>query len=93
MPNAVANRALIAFGKESSYGGALASTTGKRMRILSEGIVHTPSRQLSNQIEPDRNRVEVMDLGFSASGPIEAELSYTDWEAVLRSVLCAGSGT
>lgn len=92
MPTEVSNRSLIAFVKESAYGSTLSSTALKRLRILSENIQHVPIRALSGQIEPDGNRVEVMDLGFSAAGPIEAELSFTDFEALLRSALGAGAG-
>ena len=92
MPNAVANRALILFGKESAYGSTLASTVLKRLRFVSESIQHQANRAYSGQIEPDRNRVEVMDLAKSAAGGLDCELSYTDMEGLLRSAIGAGAG-
>lgn len=94
MSNAVANRAQLSFVRETALGGTLSGTTFKRLRILSEGIVHQPLRQRSGQIEPDRNLVEVMDLGVNAAGPIEAELSFSDFQELLIAALCArGTGT
>lgn len=92
MSNAVSNRAQLSLIKESAFGSTLSSTTLKRLRLTGENVQHNPMRAHSGQIEPDRNRVEVMDLGFAAAGNIDAELSYTDFESVLRSVLCAGAG-
>lgn len=94
MPNAVANRAQFSFVRETAFGGAITGTTFKRFRVLSENIQHNPLRQRSGQINPDRNLSEVMDLGVSASGPVESELSFTDFEELLIAALCArGTGT
>jgi hypothetical protein len=93
MPNAVSNRAQLLFVQEAALGGALSSTNLKRMRMLSEAIAPNHTRQHSGQIDPNRNRVGLMDLAKSAGGSIGFELSYTDMVDLLLAAIGAGAGT
>lgn len=92
MPNAISNRGSLTIVEETVYGSTLASTTGKQLRITGESIEHSSNRAFSDQIDPGRNRVELVELSKSAAGGFENEMSYTDFVAYLIAILGAGAG-
>jgi hypothetical protein len=92
MPNAISNRAQLLIVEESAYGGGLSATALKRLRITAESIQHQSNRAPSGEIDPNRDRVQVLELSKSSAGGFDAEMSFTDFEALLRAVIGAGAG-
>lgn len=91
MPNASTNRALLALKVEDSYAGNITGNA-RRLRITAEDLDHVPQKEHSGEIEPNRNRVNVLDLGASAAGSFTSELSYTDFIDLLVAAIMAGAG-
>lgn len=92
MPNAVTNRAQLVFVEEAAYGGALSATALKRLRITGENIQHDSNRQFSGEIDPNRDRVAMVELSKAANGTFDSEMSFLDFEVLLRALLGAGAG-
>ena len=66
--------------------GALAPK-GFELRMTGETIVHSKQTLVSETIRTDRMRDTLSEVGASAEGDINFELSFRDWEAMLQGAL------
>lgn len=88
MPNAIANRAHLSFVAETTFGGTLAATALKQLRIVSESLGINKNVAHSGQMDQaTRNRVDVIESSKSAAGSIECELSYTDFVTLIQAAI------
>lgn len=92
MPNAISNSAQLLIVQETVYGSTLSSTALKRLRITGESLRHQSSRVNSGEIDPNRDRLQLLQLSQSAAGAFDCEMSYTDMLPFLIAVMGAGAG-
>jgi hypothetical protein len=73
----------IAFVEESSWGVTPASPTFERARMTGEGLVYDIQTITSEEITPLSDVTDEVQVGASASGPVNFELSFGDSFGVL----------
>lgn len=66
--------------------GALAPK-GFELRMTGETLVHNKQTIVSESIRTDRMRDTISEVGASAEGDLNFELSFRDWEAMLQGAL------
>ena len=82
-----ASRTRLAVVPEASWGVIPATPAFKNLRMTSETLAAEKQTAVSNEIRPDRNVPDVIQVGRMAQGSIEAELSYGTFDALLASAL------
>ncbi len=77
----------IASVAESTYGVTPATPAFQKMRVTGEGLKAGRQNVTSNELRPDRNVSDLIQVGGNAEGPINFELSYENFEAWLESMM------
>lgn len=73
--------------KESSFGVIPVAGNPKVKRVTGESLDYAISKESSKEINSDRTIASVVPVTASTSGNLTGELSYTDWDDELESVL------
>lgn len=90
MPNAIANLAHLSFVSETDFGSTLSGTALKKLRILSETLALSKNVAHTGELDTvGRNRVAAIENNKSAGGAVDFELSFTDFETLIRAALGA----
>lgn len=82
-----ANYSSIAFQREPSWGTAPGSLALALARITGEGLQHAKETIASEEIRVDRQISDLAQVGASATGNIDFELSYTAYQHWLEAAL------
>lgn len=78
----------FAFVPEATWGTTPATPTFQKMRITGESLAYDIQTQASNEIRPDADISDLVQLGASASGDVNFELSYgSDFDAIFEQAL------
>jgi hypothetical protein len=85
MAVAETNRGQARFSTESTWGETPATPLTRELRITSESLIHDKNTVVSEIVISDRQRADILEVGQSASGDINYELSYGDWEEFFES--------
>ena len=83
------NNSSLAAVRETSWGvlPALSGTPLKKMRITGEGLMHNKDTIVSDEIRDDRQISDLVEVGASAGGNVDFELSYLAWQEWLEAAL------
>ena len=87
MATADTNQAQLRYAAEASWGETPATPATTALRITSEGLAHTKSVVVSQEVVSDRQRAAILEVGQSAGGNISFELSYGDFEPFFEGAL------
>lgn len=87
MAQSETNRAVVRFARESSWGEAVSSPTGTEARITSESLGGQKQTIVSNEVRSDRQRTAIIEVGQSADGDVNYELSWSDFESFFETAL------
>lgn len=90
---ASASEVRLALIEETAWGVTPATPAFKTIRLTSENIQPSKNTVRSNELQPDRNVVDEIQVGRSVAGPIAFELSYATFDDLLRSLLFADWST
>ncbi|MCQ8781720.1 phage tail tube protein [Mangrovibrevibacter kandeliae] len=77
----------LAYVPEVTWGTTPATPAFKNLRFTGEGLNADKETVTSNEIRPDRNVSDVIQVGRSAAGNINAEFSYGTFDALFESAL------
>lgn len=92
MADAQTNQARIGYALETAYGDTIAAAPLKTLRFIEESIAHQKNASWSGEINPNGDRVLVMDISKSSAGAFTSELSYEDFVFWLPIAMRAGAG-
>lgn len=76
----------IAYIQESTFGVVPVAGTPKSLRITGESLSFDVSKEVSKEIEASRSISSVVPVNASASGALNAEISYAEYDPLLASV-------
>ena len=77
------NQGSVRFALETLWGETPAAVSATEARITSEALTHAKQVITSQEVRSDREVVAVLEVGQSANGPINFELSYGDHETMI----------
>lgn len=80
-----ANRVLMKYIQEVTYGTTPASPTMQQMRIVNESLGQDTTSVTSNELRADRQVADFIRTGLSASGDINFELSWSTYDDFFKS--------
>jgi hypothetical protein len=83
-----ANYTDLAYVAETTFGNAPASPTLKALRLRSEDIQHAKDTVVSEELRSDRQVSDMAEVGSSATGGFQFELSYEEYQPFLEALLC-----
>lgn len=81
------NRVKIRWSRETAWGEAVSSPNVTEARVTGEGLSHDKSTVVSSEIRSDRQRAAVLEVGQAASGNIDFELTYGEFEQFFETAL------
>lgn len=84
------NLVSVAIIKETTFGVIPTSSTpnaAKFMRVTGESLDYTISKEASAEINSNRTTASMIPLSGAASGALETEVSYLEYDQLLESVL------
>lgn len=87
MAFANASETRLAFVTESAFGVTPATPTFQNLRFTGESLNLDRENVVSNEIRPDRNVPDLIQVGGGASGGFDFELSYGTFDTLLESVM------
>ncbi|AEP08888.1 phage tail tube protein [Micavibrio aeruginosavorus] len=77
----------LAYIAESVYGTTPATPTFKKVRYTGESLKHARQNITSNEIRPDRNVADLVQVAGGAEGGVNFELSYGTFDDFLESFM------
>jgi len=77
----------LAYVAESTQNNIPASPSWKNLRFTSESLNYNKTTVTSEEIRPDRNVSDMIDVGFGVGGEIGFELSYGTLDDLIESLL------
>jgi len=80
--------ARVAYVAESTFGTTPATPTFKIMRVTKTGMKSTKQTVTSEEIRQDRNVVDLIQTGISASGSLPFEFSHASFDDMIEAALC-----
>lgn len=83
----------LAYIAEATYGTTPATPTLLEQRFVSEGLNANIANVVSNEVRSDRNTTDLVQVGSSAGGNIDIELSYGSFEDWLESLMYSAWST
>lgn len=86
---ASANLAQVRYIEETTYGVIPVAGNPNNIRMTGESLAFSISKTESGEITPDRQTTDLIETGASAAGGINIELSYKEYDTMLRGVLMA----
>ena len=87
MAQSETNRAKVRYSRETAWGETVNGPATTELRITSEGLQHEKQTVVSQEIRSDRQRADVLEVGQAASGPVNFELSWSDFETFFETAL------
>lgn len=81
------NRVKIRASRETTWGEAVSGPATTEFRATSEGLIHEKATVVSAEIRSDRQRTNLLEIGNQASGPINFELIYGEYESFFEQAL------
>lgn len=87
MPLASSNRAQLRFIKESTFGTIPGAGNPNNLRMTGESLAFSISTQTSQELRSDRMTTDLIQVGASASGDINFELSYREYDPLFEAVM------
>lgn len=78
----------LAFIKEVTYGVTPATPAFTNMRYTGETLKHNRQTITSNEIRPDRNVSDLIQVGGGAEGAVNYEMSFESFDAFMEAALC-----
>lgn len=88
MPTSDANLTNLAYCQEATYGVLAANPDFRTARITGESIGHGKETIQSAEIRRDRQIVDLVEVGSSATGGLNFELSHDAFKAFWEALLC-----
>jgi len=82
-----ASQTRLAYVAETTYGTTPATPAFKEVRYTAEGLSPNIENVTSNEIRADRNVADLIQVGSSASGNVDFELSYGSFDDFLESLM------
>jgi hypothetical protein len=89
MTIAATSQTRLAFVKEVAYGVTPANPSFENVRYTGDTLKHNRQTITSNEIRPDRNVADLIQVGGGAEGAINYELSYGSFDDFLEAALCS----
>lgn len=86
---ASANRASLRYVAEVTYGTTPATPALKALRMTGEGLNANNETKVSDEIREDRNQQDLIQVGSSAGGSVNFELSAKSFDDMLEAALCS----
>lgn len=87
MPVASTSRAQVAYILESVYGTIPGAGTPKNIRVTGESLDFAVQTETSKEIRSDRQVTDLVQVGASASGGFNMELSYNEFDAFIEATM------
>lgn len=87
MALASSNRAQLRFIKEASFGVIPGSGNPNNLRMTGESLAFNISTDTSKEIRSDRAVTDLIQTGASASGDVNFELSYAEYDSFLEAIM------
>ncbi len=81
------NRAKLRYSRETNWGETASGPATTALRITSESLNHEKQTVVSEEVRSDRQRAEILEVGQAASGDINYELSWSDFEPFFETTL------
>lgn len=88
MTAAATSQTRLSYIKEAAYGVTPTTPAFKNIRYTGESLKHTRQTVTSNEIRPDRNVADLIQVGGGAEGAFNYELSYGAFDDFLAAALC-----
>lgn len=89
MPGADSSRGRLIFRPELVFGEAPpANADTRRIRFNSESLAHRNATVVSAEIRSDRQRSDLVLVGYDVAGDISKEFTYVDNDWLLEAALC-----
>ena len=77
----------IAYIKESTFGVIPTSGTPRKLRVTGESLDYSINKEASEEINSSRTTSSMIPLSASASGGLETEVSYLEYDQLFESTL------
>ncbi len=77
----------LAYVAESTENTTPSSPSFKNLRFTSESLNYEKQTVVSDEIRPDRNVSDLIDVGYNVAGDINFELSYATFDDLLEGVM------
>lgn len=87
MSLASSNRAQVRYIPESVFGVTPNSGNPKNLRVTGESLDFSISTQASQEIRSDRQTTDLVHVGASASGGLNIEFSYKEFDPLMEAVM------
>lgn len=87
MPNATSNRVALRYILETTYGATPVAGNPSNLRFTGESLAFAIQTDSSKEIRSDRQVTDLIQVGASASGGVNIEASYKEYDTLLQAVL------
>ena len=87
MPLASTSRGQVAYIAEATFGVTPGAGTPRNLRVTGESLDFNISKEMSAEINANRAVSSVVAVGAAASGGVQGELSYQEWDTLLAATL------
>lgn len=84
MPNASSNRVALRYILESTFGTTPGTGNPNNLRMTGESLAYAIQTESSKEIRSDRMTTDVVPVSASASGGINFEMSYKEFDTLLQ---------
>lgn len=84
MPNASSNRVALRYILEESFGVTPAAGNPNNLRMTGESLAFAIQTDSSKEIRSDRQVTDLVPVGASASGGVNFEMSYKEFDTLLE---------
>lgn len=86
MPNASSNRVALRYILESTYGTTPPTGNPNDLRMTGESLAFAIQTDSSKEIRSDRQVTDLIQTGASASGGVNFEMSYKEYDNLLQAI-------
>ncbi len=83
----------LAIIKETVYGQTPANPSFRKLRYTGDTLNHNRQNITSNEIRPDRNVADLVQVAGGAEGAVNFELSYGAFDDLIAAALCSAWAT
>lgn len=89
MPFGSSNLTQLRIVEESTFAGSAAAANSNNLRNTGDTLAFAISNKESEELVSDRMTTDLIQVSASASGPVNFELSYKEFDTILRAALCS----
>ena len=86
MPNASSNRVALRYIPEVTYGVTPGTGNPNDLRMTGESLAYAIQTDSSKEIRSDRQTTDLVPVGASASGGLNFEVSYKEFDTLMQAV-------